>query len=90
MREEWGDGLCSSLAGQSHSAGPKSSRIFVLFNLPNTEDSEGMTRTVSAEAESSPVVCSGHKCRKAEKTPVPDEVHFQAAASQEDFYKTKG
>lgn len=23
MREECGDGLCSSLAGQSHSAGPK-------------------------------------------------------------------
>lgn len=49
-----------------------------------------MTRTVSAEAESSPAVCSEHKWRKAEKIPVPDGVHFQAAASQEDFYKTKG
>lgn len=49
-----------------------------------------MTRTVSAEAQSSPVVCSGHKWRKAEKTPVPDEVHFKAAAPQDGFYKTKG
>lgn len=49
-----------------------------------------MTRRVSAEAEFSPVVCSGHKWRKAEKTPVPGEVHFQAVDSQEDFYKKKG
>lgn len=68
-----------------------SSRTLVLIHLPNnTQDSEATARIVSAEAESSPVMCSGHKWRKAEKILVPDKVHFQTAASQEDFYKTKG
>lgn len=100
MREECGDGPCCSSAEQSHKAGLKARAdpggllvLFplVLFHLPNnTQDSEATTRTASAEAESSLVMCSGNKWRNAKKILVPDEVHFQTAASQEDFYRTKG